>query len=154
MLIKKLCNFQTPLWIFLIFGMGVVLMILLRKSYPICQESSDTAKCWPFKMKICPVFLPKLTVLKVFDLQLPNAAINLPNFWYGSCSYGVLWKMIFCMPWKFKDVQNLTIFDQISALLWVFSLHLPKTVADLLSFLNSLNFDSYQSYCVLLVSRL
>ena len=32
----------------------------------------------------------KLTVLRVFDLQLPNAAMNLPNFWYRSCSYGLL----------------------------------------------------------------
>ena len=44
------------------------------------------AKFGPFKA----IFWPKLTVLRVFDLQLPNAAMNLPNFWYGSCSYGPL----------------------------------------------------------------
>ena len=57
-------------------------------------------------------FWPNLTALRVFDLQLPYAVINLPNFWYGtslnfdsfrgtnhtvfcwygSCSYGHLWE--------------------------------------------------------------
>ena len=37
-------------------------------------------KIWPFVAN----FRPKLTVLKVFGLLLPNAAMNLPNFWYGS----------------------------------------------------------------------
>ena len=27
---------------------------------------------------------------KCGEPQLPNAAMNLPNFWYGSCSYGPL----------------------------------------------------------------
>ena len=34
------------------------------------------------------IFWPKLTVLIVFDLKLSKTAMNLPNFWYGSCSYG------------------------------------------------------------------
>ena len=38
------------------------------------------AKFGPFKA----ILWPKLTVLRVFDLQLPNAAMNLPNFWYGT----------------------------------------------------------------------
>ena len=38
-------------------------------------------------------------------------------------------KIIFCMPGKFKDVQNLDIFDQILGYLWIFSLSLPKIVA-------------------------
>ena len=33
---------------------------------------------------------PKLTVLRVFYVKLPNADMNNPNFWYGSCSYGLL----------------------------------------------------------------
>ena len=44
------------------------------------------AEFGPFK----PIFWPKLTVFRVFDLKLLNAAMNLPNFWYGSCSYGLL----------------------------------------------------------------
>ena len=35
------------------------------------------------------IFWPKLTVLRVLDLELPNATTNFPNFWYGSCSYGL-----------------------------------------------------------------
>ena len=34
-------------------------------------------------MKIWP-FWPKLTGLKVFDLYLSNAAMNLPYFWFGT----------------------------------------------------------------------
>ena len=64
------------------------------------------------RRKFGQFFLTKLTVLRVFDLQFPNAAMNLPNFWYGaslnfesfretnhtvscwygSCSYGPLWE--------------------------------------------------------------
>ena len=53
-------------------------------------------------------------------------------------------KIVFCMPGKFKDVQNLAIFDQISALLLAFSLYPPKIVANLSSFLTSLNFDTFR----------
>ena len=28
----------------------------------------------------------------VFDRKIPKAAMNLTNFWYGSCSYGLLWE--------------------------------------------------------------
>ena len=34
----------------------------------------------------------RLTVMRVFGLSLPKAAMNLPNFWYGSFSYGPLWE--------------------------------------------------------------
>ena len=45
-------------------------------------------------------FWPKLTVLRVFDLQLPNATMNLPNFWYGSYSHGLLWENHTLYAWK------------------------------------------------------
>ena len=48
-------NFQTPLRIFLIFGMEVFLWSSLRKSYSICLENSVLAKFWPL-MKIWPFF--------------------------------------------------------------------------------------------------
>ena len=67
-----------------------------RKSYSICWENSDMAEFGPFKA----IFWPKLTVLRVFDLKLPNAAMNLPNFWYGSCSYGPLWENHTVYAWK------------------------------------------------------
>ena len=61
-----------------------------------CQESSDMAKFGPFKAKIwtffgqnLAIFWQKLRVLRVFDLLLPNAAMNLSNFWYGSFSNGL-----------------------------------------------------------------
>ena len=85
-------NFQTPQWIFILFGMEVVLMVFFEKSY------SDA--------------------------------------------------------WEIQYVQNLIIFYQISALLWVFSLYLPKIVADLSAFFNFFEFRLFpgnQSYCVLLV---
>ena len=66
-------------------------------------------------------------------------------------------KIIFCMPGKFKDVQNLAIFDQIWALLWVFSLYLPKIIADFSSFFNFFEFWLFpgnQSYCVLFLQEL
>ena len=43
------------------------------------------AKFGPFK----GIFWPKLTVLRVLDLKLANAAMNLPNLWYGSCVCGL-----------------------------------------------------------------
>ena len=65
-------------------------MVLFEKSYSICQENSDMAKFWPFDQNLA-IFWPKLTVLKVFGLLLPNVAMNLPNFWY-SYWYGLLWE--------------------------------------------------------------
>ena len=47
-----------------------------RKSHSICWENSDMAKFGPFKA----IFWPKLSVLRVFDLELQNADMNRPNF--------------------------------------------------------------------------
>ena len=49
-------NFQTLLWIFLIFGMEVVLMVFFEKIISISLENSDMAKFCPFKTKIWPFF--------------------------------------------------------------------------------------------------
>ena len=144
------------------------------------------AKVWPFVTKIWSFFSRNWQFWRFLAFNFQNAAMNLPNFWYGSLSDGPLsenhtlydgkiltWRnlvhltsflgqnwqlwefftynfqtllwifLIFCigvvlrifleniicyMPGKFKDVQNLAIFDQISALLWVFSLYIPKIV--------------------------
>ena len=52
--------------------------------------------------------------------------MNLPNFWYGSCSYGLFEKIMLYMPGKFLFVEilaieneNLAIFGQ-NWLFWVF----------------------------------
>ena len=44
---------------------------------------------WRNFFHLRPFFGAKLRVLRVFDLLLPNAAMNLSNFWYGSFSNGL-----------------------------------------------------------------
>ena len=50
------------------------------------------AKFGPFKA----IFWPKLKVLRVFELERPNTAVNAPNFWCGtSLNFGE--PMILCL---------------------------------------------------------
>ena len=65
-----------------------------RFTCAICLETVCICICMLY-------FWPKLTVLEVFGLELPNAAMNFPNFWYGSCPYCLLWEIILYMPGKF-----------------------------------------------------
>ena len=68
-------------------------------------------------------FWPKLTVFSVFDLQLPNAAMNLPNFWHGSCSYGFLWENHTLYAWKILILRNFGHFLAKLTVLRVFDLY-------------------------------
>ena len=59
------------------FVQKLLLWSSLRKSYSICQENSSMVKFWQFKSD----FWLKLTVRRGF---WPKAAMNLPNFCYGT----------------------------------------------------------------------
>ena len=139
--------FQTPLWIFLIFCMEVVLMVLFQKTilykililWNLVHLRPFLAKIDSFESFFTYIFQTPLWIFPIFGME-----VVLMVFFE---------KIMLCMPRKFKDVQNFAIFDQMLALLWVFSLYFPTIVTDLSS-LTSLNFDSFrgnQSYCVLLL---
>ena len=123
-----------------------------------CQNP-EMAKIWPFVTKIWPFFGQnwQLRRFLAFNSQRPLWIFLI--FGMEVVLMVFFKRIISFMSGKFKDVQNLAIFDQILAFLWVFSLYLPKIVADLSSFLTSLNFDSFRRTnhtvsCLTLVFRL
>ena len=81
-------------------GMEIVWWSSFRKSYSICWENSDMAKLVHLRS-----FLAKIDSFESF-WPLPNATMNLPNFWYGSCSYGLLWENHTLHAWKFLIWRN------------------------------------------------
>ena len=113
-------NFQTLLWIFLIFCMEVVLMVFFEEIILYMP-----GKFWYGEI------LAKVDSFLTFNFQTPLWIFVI--FGLEVVLMVFFEKIIFCMPGKFKDIQNLAIFDQISALLWVFSFYLSKFFADLSS---------------------
>ena len=61
------CNFQTPLWIFLIFGTEVVLMVFFEEIILYMPGKFWYGNFWPFKTKIWP-FLAKNDFFESFWL--------------------------------------------------------------------------------------
>ena len=92
-------NFQMPLWIFLIFGMEVVLMVLFEKIILYMPGKFWYGENLAIGQNLA-IFWPKLRVLRDFDLLLPNAAMNLSNFWYESFSNGLSWENYTLYAWK------------------------------------------------------
>ena len=89
--------------------------ILWEKSYSSCRKKSNMVKICPF-WPIFGHFWSKLTFLCLFGLYLSNASINLPSFWYGNCSYRLLWTIHTLYARKLlgwpKIAQNWVIFVQ------------------------------------------
>ena len=85
-----------------IFSYGV-----LWELYSICRKNSDMAKLWPFKQ-----FLAKIDSFESFGLHLPNASMNPPIFWHGSCSTGLLWGKSYCIYQENSDMAKLWTFNK------------------------------------------
>ena len=58
-------------------------------------------------------FWPKFPFFGLFDLYLPNAAINFHNFYMETSLVVFFVKIIFYMPWKLWCVQNLAVLAKI-----------------------------------------
>ena len=73
-----------------------------RKSYSICLK----ILIWRNLVHLRPFFGQNWQFWEFFTYNFQNAAMNLPSFLYGSCSYGVLWENHTLYAWKILIWRN------------------------------------------------